>query len=60
MTSFEWCLPTWSSYGEILVLSGIDSFLLSTDWEDHFQGVHQITLLNITPDRFLVLQGGEA
>lgn len=31
---------TWSSHEEVPVLSRIDGFLYSIDWEDHFQGVH--------------------
>jgi len=29
---------TWSSHEEVLVLSRIDQFFFSIEWEDHFQG----------------------
>ena len=35
--------------------SRIDRFLFSVDWEDHFQGVHQVILPKITSDHFPIL-----
>ena len=46
---------TWSSHEIVPVLSGIDRFLFSIEWEDHFQGVHQVTLPKITSDHFPIL-----
>jgi len=37
------------------VLSRIDRFLFSIEWEDHFQGVHQVILLKITSDYLPIL-----
>ena len=41
---------TWSSHEVVPVLSRIDYFLFSIEWEDHFQGVHQVTLPKISSD----------
>ena len=46
---------TWSSHEEAPVLSRIDRFLLSVEWEDHFQGFHQVTLPKIISDHFPIL-----
>jgi len=43
---------TWSSHEEIPVLTRIDWFRFSADWEEYFQGVHQVILLKITSDHF--------
>jgi len=43
---------TWSSHEKVPMLSHIDRFLFSVDWEDHFQGVHQVILPKITLDNF--------
>ena len=37
------------------MLSRIDRFLLSVEWEDHFQGVHQVPLPKITSNHFPIL-----
>ena len=37
------------------MLSRIDRFLFSVEWEDHFQRVHQVTLPKITSHRFPIL-----
>ena len=37
------------------MLSRIDRFLFSVEWEDHFQGVHQVILLKITSDHLPIL-----
>ena len=41
---------SWSSHEVVPVLSRIDRFLFSVEWEDHFQGVHQVILPKITSD----------
>jgi len=41
---------TWSSHEEVLGLSRIDRFLFTSEWEDHFQGMHQGILPKITLD----------
>jgi len=38
---------TWLSHEEMPVLSLIDRSLFTCDWEDHFEGMHQV-LLRIT------------
>jgi len=48
----EGACVTWSSHEEVPVLSCIDRFLFSVDWEDHFQGVHQVILPKITSVHF--------
>jgi len=49
---------TWSSHEEMPVLSRIDRFLFTCDWEEHFQGMHQVLLSKITLDHFpIMLQG---
>ena len=40
------------SHEEVLVLSRIDRFFSTSEWEDQFQGVHQVILLKITWDHF--------
>jgi len=37
------------------VLSHIGRFLLAIDWEDYFEGVHQVILPKATLDHFLIL-----
>ena len=37
------------------MLSRIDRFLFSVEWEDHFRGFRQVTLPKITSDRFPIL-----
>ena len=54
-TSLEGGRFTWSGNEDGPISSRIDCFLLSIDWEDHFQGLHQIILLKITSDHFPVL-----
>jgi len=39
---------TWSSHEELPILSHIDHFLFSVEWEDHYQGAHQVTLPKIS------------
>jgi len=40
------------------LLSRIDRFLFTSDWEDHFQGMHRVLLPKITSDHFpIMLQG---
>ena len=46
---------TWSSHEEVPVLSRINRFLFSVDWEDHFQGMHQVILPKLTSDHFPIL-----
>jgi len=46
---------TWSSHEEVSVLSRIDRFLFSIELEEHFQGVHQVTLPKITSNHFPIL-----
>ena len=33
----------------------IDLFLFSVEWEEHFEGFHQVTLLKMTSDHFPIL-----
>ena len=49
---------TWSSHEEVPVLSRIDRFLFTSEWEDHFQGMHQVLLPKITSDHFPILRQG--
>jgi len=49
---------TWTSHEEMPVLSRIDRFLFTCDWEDHFQGMHQVLLPKITSDHFLIMLQG--
>lgn len=38
----------------------MDRFLFSIDWEDHYEGLHQLILLKVTSDHFpILLQVGE-
>ena len=46
---------TWSIHEEVPTLSRIDRFLFSVEWEDHFQGAHQVTLPNITSNHVQIL-----
>jgi len=46
---------TWSSHEVVPVLSRIDWFLYSVEWEDHFHGVHQVIVPKITSDHFPIL-----
>jgi len=46
---------TWSNHEVVLVLFRIDRFLFSIEWEDHFHGVHQVTLPKIMSDHFPIL-----
>ena len=48
----------WSSHEKVLILSHIDRFLFSVDWEHHFQGFHQVVLRRITSDHVLTLLHG--
>ena len=42
------------------MLSRIDKFLFTSEWEDHFQGMHQVILPKITSYHFpILLQGKE-
>ena len=51
---------TWSSHEEVPILSRIDRFLFSIDWDYHFQGLHQVILPKVTSDHFpILLQVGE-
>jgi len=38
---------TWSSHEGVPVLSRIDRFLFTDEWEDHFQGVHRLSFLRL-------------
>ena len=40
-------------------MSRIDRFLFTSDWEDHFQGMHQVLLPKITSDHFPILLQGK-
>jgi len=52
---------TWSSHEEVPILSRLDRFLFSVEWEEHFQGVHQVTLPTITSDHVpILLHAGDA
>jgi len=42
----------WSSHEDVPILSRINRFLFFVDWEDHFQGVRQVILPQITSDHF--------
>ena len=46
---------TWSSHEEVPVLSCIYRFLFTSEWEDHFQGMHQVILLETTSDHFPII-----
>jgi len=46
---------TWSSHRDVPVLSHIDRFLFSVEWEGHFQDMHQVILPKITSDHFAIL-----
>jgi len=46
---------TWSSHEEVPILLRINRFLFSVEWEDHFQGAHQVTLPKITFDHVPIL-----
>ena len=50
---------TWSSHEEVPVMSRIDRFLFTSDWEDHFQGMHRVLLPKITSDHFPILLQGK-
>ena len=40
------------------MLSRIDRFLCTSEWEDHFQGMHQVLLPKVTLDHFPILLKG--
>ena len=51
----EGCRFMWSGHWEVPVISRIDRFLFSGDWEDHFQGLHRVILPKVTSDHFPIL-----
>jgi len=50
---------TWSSHEEVPVLSHINRFLFTSEWEDNFQGMHQVILPKITSDHFPIILRGK-
>ena len=51
---------TWSSHEEVPILSRIDRFLFSEEWDDHFREVRQLALPKITSDHVpILLQVGD-
>jgi len=46
---------TWFGHEDVPVLSRIDRFLFSVEWEGHLEGVQQVILPKITSDHFPIL-----
>jgi len=53
--SLEGAWFTWCSHEEVPILSCIDRFLFSVEWDDHYRGAHQVTLPKITFDHVPIL-----